>query len=106
MPFFSPRFPHLRLPIHTGFDYADKAGMVPLSDCLADTGDLESVMSGGVVDGSTPLMGELQIGGDGVPTGVGKAMSNEDVVQSGAWPEFSKVLKKEYSEVAGVGVVF
>ncbi len=106
MPFFSPRFPHLRLPIHTGFDYTDKDGFVPLQDVLCDTEDLDGAMGGAVVDGSTPLMGELKMGGNGVPTGVGKVLSNEEVVKSGAWPQFSSILKKEYTEVEGVGVVF
>ncbi len=106
MPFFSPRFPHLRLPIHTGFDYEDKAGFVPLHDTLCATGDLEGVMNGNLVDGATPLKGELQVDSNGVPTDVGKVLSNEEVVKSGCWPEFSSILKMQYSEVKGVGVVF
>eukprot|EP00551_Chaetoceros_affinis_P003949 CAMPEP_0203643462 /NCGR_PEP_ID=MMETSP0088-20131115/8911_1 /ASSEMBLY_ACC=CAM_ASM_001087 /TAXON_ID=426623 /ORGANISM="Chaetoceros affinis, Strain CCMP159" /LENGTH=283 /DNA_ID=CAMNT_0050499645 /DNA_START=27 /DNA_END=878 /DNA_ORIENTATION=- len=105
MPFFSPRFPHLRLPIHTGFDYENKAGFVPLYDTLCATGDLEGVMNGNVVDGATPLKGELKLDGSGVPTGVGKVLSNEEVVQSGSWPQFSSILKMQYSEVEGIGAV-
>jgi len=106
MPFFTPRFPHLRLAIHTGFDYADKPGFVPMYDVLCNTGNLESVMSGQSVDGKSPLMGELKVDGSGIPTGVGKTLSNEEVVQKGVWPQFSGILKKQYTEVAGVGVVF
>ena len=102
MPFFSPRFPHLRLPIHTGFDYEEKPGFVPLQDILCDTGDLEGVMGGNVVDGKTPLKGELAVDGKAGS----KVLSNEEVVKSGDWPIMSSILKKEYKEVEGVGVVF
>ena len=39
MPFFSPRFPHLRLPVHTGFEVGSRPGMEPLKHllCPADT---------------------------------------------------------------------
>jgi hypothetical protein len=106
MPFFSPRFPHLRLPIHTGFDYEGKPGFVPLHDVLCNTGDLDGVMGGNVVDGNSPLMGQLKLDSNGIPTGIGKAMSNEEVVEGDAWPHFSSILKKQYTEVEGVGVVF
>lgn len=106
MPFFSPRYPHLRLPIHTGFDYERKPGFVPLQDVLCDTGDLKGVMNGAVVDGATPLMGELKIDSKGVPSGVGKVFSNEEVVQGGVWPQMKSILTKQYNEVGGVGVVF
>jgi hypothetical protein len=106
MPFFTPRFPHLRLPIHTGFDYQDKAGMVPLHDILCVPSDLKRALHGAAIEGSTPLKGELIVGKDGIPTGVGKVMSNNDVIKSGAWPEFSSILKKEYREVSGVGNVW
>lgn len=108
MQFLSPRFPHLRLPIHTGFDYTDKAGMIPLSDMLCPTDDVEGALkaTGKTVSGTTPLMGELVVGQDGIPTKTGKALSNDEVVKSGKWPEFSSILKKEYREVEGVGVVF
>lgn len=111
MPFISPRFPHLRLAIHTGFDYSDKAGMIPLSDMLAPTEDVEGALkaagsAGGALNGKTALMGELVVGEDGVPTKKGKTLSNDEVVKSGKWPEFSSILKKEYREVEGVGAVF
>lgn len=108
MPFFTPRFPHLRLPIHTGFDYQDKGGMIPLMDMLCDTEDLEGILkaTGKIVDGKTGLLGEFEYGKDGVPTKVGKVLNNDEVLASGVWPEFVSVLKKEYREVEGVGVVF
>jgi acyl-CoA synthetase (AMP-forming)/AMP-acid ligase II len=106
MPFFTPRFPHLRFPIHTGFDYEDKGGMVPLKDMLCPSGQLSSYLGGFKIDGSTPLMGSLQVGSDGVPTGKGKVLTNEEVVKGKIWPEFNSILEKKYIEVEGVGVVF
>jgi len=106
MPFISPRFPHLRLPIHTGFDYSEKPGMIPLSDMLAPTMNLNGALKGKIVDGKTGLLGQLEIGQDGVPTKKGKVLSNDEVVKSGVWPEFSSTLKKQYHEVEGVGVIF
>ncbi|GFH52310.1 hypothetical protein CTEN210_08786 [Chaetoceros tenuissimus] len=108
MPFIAPQFPHLRLPIHTGFDYSDKAGMIPLSDMLCPTNDLAASLkkTGKTVGEKTALMGELEVGSDGVPTKKGKVLSNDEVLKSGAWPEFNAVLKKEYTEVEGTGVAF
>ena len=72
MPFITPRFPHLRLPIHTGFDYTDKMGMIPLSDMLSPTKNLEGALkgTGKIVDGKTALFGQLELGQDGVPADV------------------------------------
>ena len=108
MPFLAPNFPHLRLAIHAGFDYTDKMGMVPLSDMLCPVDDSQSLVdaTGKEVSGTTPLLGELELGQDGVPTKKGKVMTNDEVVKSGVWPEFSSILKKEYREVEGVGVIF
>lgn len=106
MPFFTPRFPHLRLPIHTGFDYQDKFGMIPLFDVLCTPTDLKRALHGSEILGSTPLRGELIVGKDGIPTGTGKVMSNDHVIKSGVWPEFNTILKKEYTEIAGIGNVW
>ena len=106
MPFFTPRYPHLRFPIHTGFDYTDKPGMIPLQQILCPTGELSNILAHHKIDGETPLMGELITGSDGVPTEKGKVLSNQEVVDGNHWPEFCSILKKEYKEIQGVGVVF
>lgn len=106
MPFFTPRYPHLRFPVHTGFDYEDKAGMVPLNEMLCPTGDITSLLGGAKIDGQTPLMGQLVLGGDGVPMETGDTLNNADVVGRKVWPEFTSILMKEYLEVKGGGVVF
>ena len=82
--------------------------MIPLQDMLCPTEDLEGALkaTGKVVDGNTALLGELVVGSDGIPTEKGKTLSNDEVVKSGVWPQFSSILKKEYVEVEGVGVVF
>jgi hypothetical protein len=106
MPFFTPRFPHLRFPIHVGFDYDNKGGMIPIKDILCPTGNLEGVLAGAKIDGKSPLLGQFQLGKDGVPVSSGKALNNEEVMKSNVWPEFVSILNKKYREVEGVGVVF
>lgn len=106
MPFITPRFPHLRLPIHTGFEYGNNLGMIPMYDIICPTNDLETTLNGTNLDGKTPLKGSLEVSANGIPTAVGKTMTNDEVVKSGDWPLFSSILKKEYNEVEGVGVVF
>lgn len=105
MPFFTPRFPNLRLPIHLGFDYADKPGMIPMYDIICPTENLPASLEGEVMIGATPLRGEFVLDSKGVPSALGKVMTNDEVVESGVWPEFSIALAKEYREVEGVGNV-
>lgn len=105
-PFFTPRFPPLRYIVQTGFDFEDKPGMIPFNQMLCPTGKLSVLLKGAKIDGQTPLAGELIIGVDGIPTGMGKILSNEEVVEKEVWPEFGSILKKEYQEVDGLGVVF
>lgn len=106
MPFFSPRFPHLRFPIHTGFDITDKYGFMALKHMLVPSGELSNTLSNFKIDGSTPLAGDLVIGNDGIPTKAGKVLSNEEVVKGNVWPELTSVLQKQYKKIEGVGVVF
>ena len=110
LPFFTPRFPHLRFPIHTGFEYEVSGGMIPLKDMLCPTGQSEKLVmengDGVALSGKTPLMGELVLDGNGVPVKLGKVLSNDEVVKGNVWPELSSILKKDYFEVEGVGVVF
>jgi len=105
MPFFTPRYPNVRFVIQTGFDEEDKFGMLPLKWMLVPSGDLDSQLEGATLNGSTPLMGELVMGKDGLPA-LGKVLTNEEVVKQNVWPEFVSVLKKDYKEIEGVGVVF
>lgn len=106
-PFVTPRFPHLRFPIHTGFDQDDKWGMLLLKHFVVPADNLDELLpSGFTVSGSTPLLGELILDAKGIPTGTGKIKTNDEVLKSGVWDTFSKILKREYHEVQGVGVVW
>uniref|UniRef100_A0A7S2DVW1 Uncharacterized protein n=1 Tax=Helicotheca tamesis TaxID=374047 RepID=A0A7S2DVW1_9STRA len=104
--FFTPRYPSVRFVIQTGFDNEDKYGMLPLKWMLVPSGNLEDHLpEGSKLAGSTPLCGELSMGKDGLPT-LGKVLTNEEVVKKNVWPDFVSVLKKDYKEIEGVGVVW
>lgn len=105
-PFVCPQFPHLRFPIHTGFDQEQKWGFLPLKHMLVPSENLDDFVGKFNLSGSTPLMGQFTLDKDGVPTGVGKTMTNDEVVKANAWPTFTSILKKEFHEVEGVGVIF
>jgi hypothetical protein len=105
-PFLSPRFPHMRFPIHTGFDHEDKSGLLPLKHFLVPSENLEEFTGAfGAMDGSTELFCEVEVTGDD-NVSLGKVMTNDEVVKSGVWPVFNSILKREYSEIEGVGVIF
>ena len=106
-PFVTPRFPHLRFPIHTGFDQDDKWGMLLLKHFVIPADNLDDLLPAGFkVTGSTPLLGELVVDSKGIPTGTGKVKTNDEVTKSGVWSSYSKILNREFHEVAGVGVIW
>lgn len=105
-PFVTPRFPHLRFPVHTGFDQDDKWGMMLFKHFVIPSGNLKDLLQGFTVDGSTPFLGELVVDAKGIPTGIGKIKTNDQVAKSGALQTFSKILNKEFHTVDGVGVVW
>lgn len=106
-PFVTPRFPHLRFPIHTGFDQDDKWGMLLLKHFVVPADNLDTLLPEGfAVSGDTPLLGELLLDAKGIPTGVGKVKTNAQVIESGVWETYNKILSREYHEVGGVGVVW
>lgn len=105
-PFVCPQFPHLRFPIHTGFDQQQKWGWLPLKHMLVPSENLKDHLEGAELSGSTPLLGQFTLDKDGLPTGVGKVLTNEQVVKENIWPTFSSILKKEFHDVEGVGVVW
>jgi len=109
MPFFTPRYPHLRFPVHTGYTIVDKEGMYAFKHFLVPSGDLDTRLratGGKALDGKTPLLGELVLDKDGIPVKKGKVMTNEEVFKANTWTEFSSILNREYKEIPGVGVVF
>ena len=105
-PFVTPRFPHLRFPIHTGFEQDDKWGMLLFKHMIVPSEDLSDYLDGFEVNGSTPLLGELKTDARGIPASVGKILTNDEVTKSGVWDTYSKILNREYHEVDGVGVVW
>ncbi len=108
MPFFSPRYPHLRFPVHTGFSIVDKEGMIAYKHFLVPSNNLDSLLRDTgckALDGKTPLLGELVLDNDGIPVKTGKVLTNEEVWKANAWPEFTSVLNREYKDIPGVGVV-
>jgi hypothetical protein len=107
IPFLTPRFPHLRLCVHTGFSDEDTPGMFPYKHMLIDSNDTAKRLEakGFTLTANSPLLGELKTGTDGLPT-LGKLMSNEEVQKSGVWPEYNSILAKQYLEVPGIGVIF
>jgi hypothetical protein len=106
MPFVTPRFPDLRFCIQTGFDQDDKYGWLLLRHMLVPSGNLDEFVPTGSVSASTPLAGELILNEKKVPTKIGKALTNEQVMKGSAWPTYTKILKKEFHVVEGVGVIF
>jgi len=103
-PFITPRFPHLRFPIHTGFDQDDKWGMLLFKQFIVPADNLSDHLQGYSIDGSTPFLGELTLDSKGVPTGTGKVQTNDEVFQSGVLESFKKILAKEFHVVEGEGV--
>lgn len=109
MPFVTPDYPHLRFPIHTGFDQDQKWGWLPLKHMLVPSNNLDDKLreAGNVViDGSTPLLGQFTLDGTGVPTGVDKILTNDEVNDSKILPTYSSILNQEFHDVGGVGVIF
>jgi len=112
MPFFTPRFPHLRFPIHTGFDVdaGECLGMIPYKYFIVPISPefqkFHSPKPSPKLDGSTPLMGELIVDKNTGSVTKGKVLTNDEVLKAMAWPQVCSMAKKEYVEVEGVGVVF
>jgi hypothetical protein len=105
-PFVTPRFPHLRFPIHTGFDQDDKAGWLPLRHMIVPSDNLDSYVTDSAITADTPLCGELVLDSAGIPVSLGKTLTNQQVVANKVWPTYASILEKKFHEVAGVGVIF
>ena len=80
--------------------------MLLLKHMLVPSDNLDEFLRGFTITGTTPLLGELVLDAKGIPTGVGKVKTNDEVIKSGVWSTYSNILKREYHEVAGVGVIF
>jgi hypothetical protein len=106
MPFITPRFPSVRFCIHTGFDQDDKLGWLPLRHMVVPSNTLDQYLVPNSLSGSTLLAGTFVQNDNGVPTGLGKTYTNEEVSKGDVWSTYKKILNKEYHQVDGVGVIF
>lgn len=106
MPFVCPQYPHLRFPIHTGFDHMDSPGWLLLKHMLVPSENLDQWLENHEVTGASPLLGQFKLDGEGIPTGKGEVLTNDQVIKNNVWPTFSNILKKDYHEVEGVGVIW
>ena len=105
-PFVTPRYPDLRFCINTGFDFIDKWGWLLLKDFLVASDNLDTYVKMDALNAKTPLAGQFVMDADGIPKGLGKPLTNEEVIAKGMWPTYNKILNKEFHKVEGVGVVF
>jgi hypothetical protein len=106
LPFFSPGFPHVRMPIHTGFDFDDDyPGFYLLKHMVVPSNNLEYYVDPSALKESTPLVGQFVVE-DHVPVKLGKPLTHAQVVEQKHWPTYAKVLAQEFHQVPGVGVIF
>lgn len=104
--FVTPRFPHLRYPVHTGFDQDDKWGWLPYRYFIVPSDNLDKLIDTSKLTGSTPLAGTFEVDAKGIPTKLGPTLTNEQVLAKNVWPTYSSILAKKFHEVKGVGVIF
>ncbi len=106
-PFVTPRFPHLRLTIQTGWTCEEKEGFYLIRDMLVPAeGVLENLTFPFTINADSPLMGRFVLDKDGLPIGVEKPLTNKEVFDKRVWPTYASVLRKEYIDIPGKGVVF
>jgi hypothetical protein len=106
-PFVTPRFPHLRMCVHTGFDQDDKHGWFALRHLVVPSDNLDTHVPVDTLTAATPLAGQLTLDKtSNMPTSIGKPLTNEQVIQKGVWPTYSSILNSKYHDVEGVGVIF
>ena len=105
-PFVTPRYPDLRFCINTGYDFEGMWGWRLLKEFVVPADNLDMYVPAGSVHDKTPLAGRFVMDSNGVPTALGKPLTNEEVIAKEIWPTYNKILKKEYHQVEGVGVIF
>jgi hypothetical protein len=107
-PFITPRFPHLRFCINSGFDYEGKWGWLLLKHMVVPSNNLEDFVPEGSITGSTPLAGGFIYDKETntIPIKLGKTLTNDEVISSNIWPSYTKILNKDFHVVEGVGVIF
>jgi len=106
MPFLTPRYPDLRFCLHTGYEQEDKWGWLLLKHMLVPSDNLKEHVDVESLTSKTPLAGQFVMDANGIPTGLGTPLTNDEVIKKGIWPTYNKILEKNFHKVEGVGVVF
>lgn len=106
MPFVTPRFPHLRFCLQTGFDQDDKWGWWRYQYFLSPSNNLDKFVKQDTLNDDTPLAGELVLDANGMPTQLGSVKTHAQVMEEKLWPTYASILEKEFHTVEGVGVIF
>lgn len=106
LPFVTPRFPHLRYPVHTGFDQDEKEGWLPYRYFLVPSDNLDQLIDMSKLTDKTPLAGSFELDAKGIPTKLGPTLTNQQVIDKNIWPTYNSILQKKFHEVRGVGVIF
>ena len=104
--FVTPRFPHLRYAVHTGFDQDDKFGWLPYKYFVVPSDNLDKLIDTSKLTDKTPLMGSLELDAKGIPSKLGPTLTNKQVMDKKIWPTYSAILEKQFHDVEGVGVIF
>eukprot|EP00527_Entomoneis_sp_CCMP2396_P002078 CAMPEP_0198143020 /NCGR_PEP_ID=MMETSP1443-20131203/5651_1 /TAXON_ID=186043 /ORGANISM="Entomoneis sp., Strain CCMP2396" /LENGTH=278 /DNA_ID=CAMNT_0043806157 /DNA_START=185 /DNA_END=1021 /DNA_ORIENTATION=+ len=108
MPFLTPRFPHLRYCLQTGFEDEDAEGWYRYAYFIVPGDNYENLLlaSNVTLGPDTPLFGQLELNAHGIPEAVGKPLTNAQVIEQKAWPTYCNILEKNFHNVEGVGVIF
>ena len=106
MPFVTPQYPDLRFCVHTGYEQEGKWGWLLLKHMVVPSDNLDVHVDTASLTGATPLAGRFVVDKNGIPTGVDKPLTNDEVIQKGIWPTYNKILEKQFHKVEGVGVIF
>ena len=106
LPFVTPRFPHLRYPVHTGFDQDEKEGWLPYKYFLVPSDNLEKLIDTSKLTDKTPLAGTFVADAKGIPTKLGPTLTNQQVIEKKIWPTYNAILEKKFHDVQGTGVIF
>uniref|UniRef100_A0A7S3L418 AMP-dependent synthetase/ligase domain-containing protein n=1 Tax=Amphora coffeiformis TaxID=265554 RepID=A0A7S3L418_9STRA len=106
LPFVTPRFPHLRYPVHTGFDQLDKEAWLPYRYFLVPSDNLDKLIDTSKLTDKTPLAGTFELDAKGIPTKLGPTLTNQQVFEKNIWPTYNSILQKKFHDVEGIGNIW
>jgi hypothetical protein len=87
-------------------DQDEKWGWLPLHHMVVPSNNLDSHIDLKKIHSMTPLAGQFIFDPEGIPTGLGKPLSNAEVYKSRLWKTYCNVLDRKFHQVEGVGVIF